>query len=229
MGRDVKWLIAGGVAGAVGAVAWALLIYYANIQISLLAWGIGIVVGIAIRVAAEDDTGPKTGLGAVVLTLAAVVAGKYGGISMIVDREIAKAGVALESELSTLTYTDEEALKDMVVKEANEATEAGKPMRWPVGKNLENAEALSDYPADIVAKVRGVWAGMSKDKREEHKAAKLQEQKDLERAFYNAVVREARSKVTGSGFVSSFGLFGTVFLGLSLITAYKLGSGTEND
>lgn len=69
-------VIVGGVAALAGAIVWALVAYYANLEIGYLAWGIGALVGLAFLKFYKPG-GTVAGILAVALALGGITVGKF--------------------------------------------------------------------------------------------------------------------------------------------------------
>ncbi|WP_239614127.1 inorganic phosphate transporter [Cohnella mopanensis] len=72
-------LIVGGaiVSALAGAVVWALIAYYGNYELGILASGVGALVGIAVAFLAKKNITQSHQIIAVIFALAGVIAGKY--------------------------------------------------------------------------------------------------------------------------------------------------------
>lgn len=79
MGGMIKSLIAGSIGGAIGAVIWAAIVYFAHAEVGYVAWGIGILVGICVKAAAEEIDEGVAGVIAAILSVGAILAGKLLG------------------------------------------------------------------------------------------------------------------------------------------------------
>jgi hypothetical protein len=73
-----KWVTAGLIGGLAGAFAWAAIVYFFQLELGWLAWGIGALVGYCVRATAGDeDKGPAPGVAALGLATFSIVLGKY--------------------------------------------------------------------------------------------------------------------------------------------------------
>jgi hypothetical protein len=76
MGHMLKWVVAGVGGGAVGAWFWAGITYWTHHEIGWIAWGIGVLVDMAIRMAAGATQGWAPGFTAAVIAVLAIIGGK---------------------------------------------------------------------------------------------------------------------------------------------------------
>src|SRR5262245_9387722 len=80
-----KWVIGGLVGGRIGAGIWAGIVYATHRQIGWIAWGVGALVGVGVRLAAGEEYGPKPGVTAAVIAILALIAGKFAAVYLIVS------------------------------------------------------------------------------------------------------------------------------------------------
>lgn len=101
MNRIPMSIVAGVVAGLVGAAVWGAVAYFLDMELGLLAWGIGGLVGFAVGATAQEDAGPSTGILAVVLSVLSIMGGKYAMV------------LALQSEYD-ITFADTFGVLDIL-------------------------------------------------------------------------------------------------------------------
>jgi steroid 5-alpha reductase family enzyme len=73
-------------AAAIGAVVWALIVYYGNYEIGILASGIGALVGITVAYLAKKNVEQQHQIVAVIFGLLGVIAGKYLSFYLFVKK-----------------------------------------------------------------------------------------------------------------------------------------------
>ena len=205
--------IAAVIGGVVAAAIWAGITYGTGLEIGWIAWGVGFVVGLAVRIGSGDSyDGVAPGVIAVVGAILALVVGKYTAIHLLVDKEMGK-----------ITY--EVTADDRLVSEASDvaATWAadGKKLKWPANMNEEEATELTDYPPEVVAEARKTWDAKSP----EEQAAEIAK----EQAAGDEMVGEFREMMKMAAFKESFSPIDLLFFGLAIFTAFKLGSGMTGD
>ncbi len=210
--RMLSWIVAGGIGGLIGAAIWAAIGYFANFEIGWIAWGIGFLVGIGVRMGAGSTTGPMLGVGAVVIAIASIGAGKFAVAWLAVDAYIAEGGVGVDQEV-VISY-----IADAV---AMEFDEAGTEVAWPSGVNPNEAAIEPDYPVDIWSEAEARWAAMD----EQEQTAGW----DMAQSNLNAAMSEFRSDATMDAFIYSFGLFDLLWVFLAVGTAFKVGAGSEEE
>jgi phosphate/sulfate permease len=201
-------IVAGVVAGLVGALVWAAIAYYAHIQLGILAWAIGGLVGVAVAVGSKGETNSVSGGVAAIIALGAILGGKYF------------TAMAFASDYApklTMTTTDESAQETFAFRLAKEAESAGRKLTWPQGKDAESAEGLNDYPKDIVKQAQEKWAAMPAAEQASFKADQDRDARVL--------MSTVKSAMTMTAFKSSFTVFSIIFCVLALITAFKVGGG----
>lgn len=129
----IRWLAAGSIGGLVGAFIWAAIVYFAHAEVGWIAWGIGFLVGICIRLSAgEDQEGAFPGGVAILISAASILFGKYLAAVMLLG------GMSVE-----LPPTTAEDVKLMM---ANAGT--------------DQYETWAEVPPDKKTEVEGRWNGM---------------------------------------------------------------------
>ena len=129
----IRWLAAGSIGGLAGAFIWAAIVYFAHAEVGWIAWGIGFLVGICIRLSAgEDQEGAFPGGVAILISAASILFGKYLAAVMLLG------GMSID-----LPPTTAEDMKLMI---ANGGT--------------GQYEAWSDVPADKKTEVESRWNAM---------------------------------------------------------------------
>ena len=139
-----------------GAV-WAGIAYGTGHEIGWIAWGVGALVGVFVRVGAGNDAGGLSGLIAVVIALASIVGGKYAAVHMLVNNEAAKFEAQMNAELAK-PLSDDDAVVNIADQLVDSAEKDGKTLKWPKGKDADSdREAITDYPADIAKDAKARW------------------------------------------------------------------------
>lgn len=206
----IKWLVAGAIGGAVGAAVWAAIAYYGHVEISGIAWGVGALVGISVRVAAADDTCDFAGIVAALLAAASVLAGKYAAAKMFVDDEIAEIAGAIEVD-------DHRALVWIADQLIDRRVQEGRPVNWPEGMTQEDAYEEADYPADVWAEAKASWDAMNPDQQAQYK----QQVSD----YLAADLENFRAEAQEAVFTGTFSLWDLLFFCLAVGTAFMIASG----
>lgn len=214
-------IVAGVLAGVAGAVIWAAISHFANMEIGYVAWGIGGLVGGV--VAAAGENGLPAAILAVVITALSILAGKYAAVDMAVKK--AADEIAAESHV-TLADVGDDDLQGILARDIAAAKEAaGEEIEWPPGAdNFENDVPVEQtYPRDI-------WktAGKQLAKKTPQEQSQMKDEyvKEAEE-FQQAVIEGFGGMMRKEAFKQSFGIFDLVFFGLAVATAWGIASRDE--
>lgn len=210
-----KAVVGGAVGGALGAAVWAAVSYFTNFEIGWIAWGIGALVGAGTAMGAGAAAGPPTGTAAAVIAVLAVLAGKYAAVDLAVRAHLPQ----MLAQMQSIEVTDESMQIRLADEVVAEFEQAGKPLNWPAGMTVEEADEQADYPPDAWAEMTRRWEAIPIEKREADKAAL----RDEMRAAAGEFMGGARSRMTLDAFKASFGVFDLLWFGLAVLTAFKLG------
>jgi len=197
------------VGGAVGAVIWAAVSFYGNMEVGWIAWGIGVLVGLGVRKAMKpEQLNVRIGLLAGAVALLAVAVGKYASVYMAIE----------SARAQPITMTDELAISYLADDVIKERLDSGGEVAWPHGEPGEELDSEDDYPADVWAEGKSRWSEMGPGGQGEYKV-KLKTQI---RENFDRFAPEMQMQ----GFASSFEAIDLLFLGLAVYTAFRLGSST---
>lgn len=155
-----------------------------------------------------------TGALAVVIAIAAVLAGKYAEVSLVVD----DVGGMVAKRIQVTDALATGMIAQDVVKEWQGA---GKRLNWPEGMDPDTAKEASEeaeFPKDVWVEARKRWTSASEEWRRDFKARKEAELK----AEFATIVSNAK----GEGFFANFRLFDVLWFFLAIASAYGVGSGT---
>ncbi|MDX1948021.1 MAG: hypothetical protein SFU86_21660 [Pirellulaceae bacterium] len=185
-----KWTAAEGVAGLIGAAIWAGISYAVNTEVGWIAWGIGFFVGFAVRmVAGEREEGFAPGLTAAIISILAVLGGKYAAVHLLVSHHMANVATAV---------SEEEMLVGLADEIVGEREKAGQKVVFPAGKTVETAESQADYPPEIWAAAAAKCSAIPPNEQ----AEKMQ----AVREFRTAMVAGAAGRARGEVFAASFSI-----------------------
>jgi len=218
----MRSLAYGVVAGGIGAVVWAAIAYLTNYEVGWVAWGIGWLVGAAVALGNADGARtPKTaGVIAVLIAALAVVGGKYGSAWAMVPH-----GEDLVDQWATEFFADgqdEFVMTYLADEVAFEFMTEGRPLTWPADPNLlPNMKAF--YPSDVWAEAEGRWSAMTDAERR----AFWQQAELRYRAEFTTNVSNVRKEVVRAVFFDSFGPLDLLFIGLAVLTAFRIGAGVN--
>ncbi len=209
MSGVIRWITAAVAGGLAGAFAWAAITYFTGYEIGWIAWGVGFVVGAAVRMGAGSDTGYGPGSVAAIGAIGALLLGKYAAVYFLVNQSVAEMPVPVVTA-NDLTIS----LADEVVEEW---TQAGKTVTFPEGQSVETAEEQSHYPADVWAEAVKRLGEVPQEEQQKQIAERQAAMTQL-----SGMVREM---ATEEGFKDSFSPIDLLFFGLAVWTAFRMGSG----
>lgn len=206
---NVMKAIGGGIVGSlIGTAIWVAIGYGTHREIGWIAWGIGALVGLGVRIASQEWHGPTPGAIAVAIALLSVVAGKFLVVSLIVRQNINNFQIEI---------TDDDLMQTLAHDIVKDRNAKGKKVVWPVGMKAEDANKATDFPRDVWQEATKKWNSSSPDDKQ---TMRKREVADFAR-LKDAIHRDARS----DAFKSSFGIFDLLWFGLAAFTAFRIGSG----
>ena len=77
-------IVGGAVGGLIGAAIWAAIVYFTEHEIGWVAWGIGGLVGVGVKVASGGESSTLSGIIAVPVALASVGLGKFLSVYFLI-------------------------------------------------------------------------------------------------------------------------------------------------
>lgn len=262
-------ILGGSIGGLIGAVIWAVVTYSSGWEIGWIAWGIGGLVGVGVRLGTSGSGGISHGGTAVIIALVAVLGGKWAAVRLELSAFMAGDDAPLGVIADTIVAEREEAgirvpmppeeyaesLREMyppdVWSEALQRWEAidpqqqdamralpplanpqiwlvwladevvaefeseGRDVDWPPGMNVESAWREAHYPADVWAEADTRWDAMSEPDRAVYKAQLEQDMALGEQEMLNW------------WFLQSFTIYDILWVGLAVVTAFRLGAGLQ--
>jgi len=215
-------LIFGSITGVAGATLWAAIAYFANLEIGWLAWGIGLAVGLACVKGAGYGS-RLIGMSAVVITLLAILLGKYAAIELQVNDEFGDPEVLIQESIATLndetltSYVADTLIEDLVQK--------GENVEWPAGVDPEYASTKAEYPPEIWNSAAEQWNALTQEEKQEYRQAIEASIRENFGKNFNVFQDEIRNQ----GFLNSFGLMDLVFFGLAVYTAFSVAKSDESN
>ncbi len=203
----VIWVISGLMAALLGGAVWAGVSHWTGYEIGFLAWGVGLIVGFAVSSAAKQRAGVVTALFACVFAVGGIAVGKYGGLWLDIDAMVRQTRDEPISDELLTTYLADQII---LVREGQ-----GQEVEWPTGVESMDADAAADYPADVWAEAEKQWAVMTASERA---------------AFRRSVTENAEQQLRdlplATMLVSSIGVHDILWLGLAVVSAFRLGLGS---
>lgn len=197
------------IGAGIGAIIWAAITFATNREVGFVAWGIGGLVGLAVRLAAQENDGPKYGFLAAGVAILAIVAGKFIAVLVIVP-SISLAETFPVTEQTMIVQMADEICLDRQAK--------GKRVNFPPGMTVDKATKREDYPTDVWQEATKKWNALGAAEQQRLIAEK---KKELDR-----LSGELAGDLRKAGFRDSFSPFDILWFLLATITAYRLGAGT---
>lgn len=204
--------VAGVVAGAVGAAIWAAIAYFAHVEVGYVALGVGALVGLA--VAATGRKGVVAGVGAVLITVVALLAGKFACVEMLLHNQLAELPTTVDR------VDDERATVWIAASIVEQREEAGIEVNWQRGMNFDKASEPAHYPSDVWQEAVDSWSAMSV----EEQVAFKQQRVDAFNAYLQPEIDKARKEE----FLATFSPFDLLFFGLAIVTAWGIAKGADS-
>ena len=262
-------ILGGSIGGLIGAVIWAVVTYSSGWEIGWIAWGIGGLVGVGVRLGTSGSGGISHGGTAVIIALVAVLGGKWAAVrlefsafmagddaplgviadTIVAEREEAGTRVPMPPEeyaeslremyppdvwseavqrWKAIDPQQQDAMRALpplanpqiwLVSLADEVVaefeSEGRDVDWPPGMNFESAWREAHYPADVWAETQTQWDAMSEPDRAVYKA-QLEEDMAL-----------GEQEMLNWWFLQSFTIYDILWVGLAVVTAFRLGAGLQ--
>lgn len=201
-------IVAGAIAGILGAALWAAIAYYGNIEIGWIAWGIGALVGFAVTLGSKGG-GVAPAAIAVLITVVSLCGGKYLAVYSSVNQMDALGA------FDAIEITGEDYVATVVGEEVVRKIAAGEAIAFRNGiRTHEEVEDVSDYPQAMVDTAIAKWEGMSSEEQEAYKTSESEKIKSQ--------LSEIKSSIAAEGFKRSFGGMDILFFLLGVFSAGKI-------
>lgn len=181
---------------AAGSAVWAGISIAADMRLGLLGIIVGGLAGFGMGMGSRGRGGVGAGLSAAAIALVTILL-SHGFVA-----NHAAARMVEEHRVSA----EEFALNNIAMDVQSEMEESG----------AELTESEDEFPPEVMTRAHRRWNALSEDERQQ----RLDEADQMQRAG-SAVATGALTVVT---FLVDLGLFGFVFVGLGMVTAYKIGA-----
>ena len=202
---NIGGIICGAIAAVIGAVAWAAIAYYANVEIGYLAWGIGLLVGLGVSFGSRSG-GIGAAVIAVILTVASILGGKYAAVEMAV--------LEFDASIPEFQMDDDQLKLELAYEFADQAEADGEKLEFRRGKTIDSVEKIDDFPEVIVKEASDRFSRMSEEEKEDFRS----EVKEARDNILDALEQEMAQQ----GFWNSFSPMDIVFFLLAVFTAGKV-------
>ncbi|MBU6413124.1 MAG: hypothetical protein KGS45_06595 [Planctomycetes bacterium] len=210
----IKGIIGAVIGGAIGATLWALIVYFTNSEVGIIAWAVGAMAGAGMMLGARDIQSPLCGVIAAFIALASIAGGKYAVVQTYVSKDTAQFQ---RDFVITEDYTKLYVADQLV----EEYTREGKTLKWPEGYDAESAEEPHHYPPALWKDAEERWSAMSDEQKSVYYKALEANMKEF--------VKHASADATAEGFIASFSFWDVLWGVLAVPSAYKIGSGQGGD
>jgi hypothetical protein len=202
-------------AGLLAALIWAGFSYATGRELGWIAWGVGLIIGLGVRLANPDAYGGWVpGILAAVLAVPSLLGGKYLAVRFIMAREFASLAIPEEDNVELAKV----GLANEVVAEY-EAKK--KTLNWPKKTRLitsatKGPQTGDEFPADVWRETGLRWDRLTP----------AEQQQRLSVAKENRIgkVNDAKARAVERGFEASFSPFDLLWAFLAIATAFRVGS-----
>lgn len=201
--------VGGLVAGIIGALVWAAIVYVTEYEVGWIAWGIGAFVGMGVAAGNQGEGRAATGFLALLIAALSIIAGRY----MVVQLLVPGSDEFAENYIASL-QREEFVVSFVAGGVASEWEADGKSVQWP--ETVDPAFiGERHWPPDIWREATARWTSLTPSQRREFKA-------NLEADFLENAP-SFRAEAVNGAFFFSFGLSDVFFIGLAMLTAFSLG------
>ncbi len=214
----MRAVVGGLIGGAFGALLWAGVVLFTGYEVGWIAWIVGGLVGFGVAAGNADGGRSSTAAGtlAVVIAAVSILAGKYAGVQAAMPNDDEIVAMFMEG------FAEEEYVVSYVADEVvGEFESQGRPVSWPPGVDPATASTEVEYPADVWAEAQTRWRAFSEAERVAFREAREAEVMEN----ISGSLPEIRAVMAEGGFLGSFSPIDVIFFGLSMATAFGVGSG----
>ncbi len=210
-----KWLLGGIIGAAIGGAVWVAVGYYAEAEVGYIAWGIGFLAGLGVRMAADDhEVGTMSGVAAVLGAAGIIVLAKYMVVSLLVGNAMAEMDVDTTLTPMNMTVT----IADEIIAEWEAE---GKTITWKPGMTIDAATTQADYPPDVWAEASKRWNEVPPAEQQ----AKIEDATEARRQFAEMI----SGSIKDDAFEASFNGFDLLWFGLAAFTAFRIAGGGDDE
>lgn len=209
-----KGLIGSVIGGLVGAAIWAVIVFTTGYEVGFIAWGVGVLAGVGMRIGSGEADGFLPGVAAALISLASIAAGKFAVVHLAVGQHLDE----IRESISQAPLEDGKLY--MANQLVDEYAQAGKTLKWPEGMTRDDVETPEDYPADLWQDVEARWVTMTPEHQEEYRQALIDEEL--------AVADRFHTFADGEVFRESLNFYDVLWGFLALASAFRIGSGTTD-
>ena len=202
------------IGAAIGGLVWIAIGYFAEAEVGYVAWGIGFLGGIGGAIGAgHNGQSAISGVAAVVAAVLVIAGSKYMVVSLLIDKAFEETAAS-----NVMRVSPESMIVGIADEVVGEFQAASKPLAWPPGMTVEQAESQSDYPTDVWAEAKKRWDELGADE-QQHQIAERE-------AFIQKLMGTFSDDIRGDAFKERFSPIDLLWFGLAAFTAFRLGSGS---
>ncbi len=178
---SAAWLLAligASIGGFIGAVAWAMVAFFFNLEHGYVAVGVGFLCGLGAVMGAQSKAGMVSGLVASGVAILAIIVGKLAVVQVTIDSAVSEVRQSIQAQMQNPDqpwFTDDEAIYELVSDESLRKERRGERLRWPFGQSWEDAYELEHYPTEVRNSVTDRWKRLSEGERSAKKDEMMRE------------------------------------------------------
>jgi hypothetical protein len=210
----IRGIVGGLIGGAAGVAIWVLVGYLSHYEVGWIAWAVGFLVGFGVRYSAHlggQDASFGKGILASVIAFGAIIAAKFLVFSLLVGGD---KSAEIRELASQIRVDDEAMIAGLADDIVTEATARGQTIAWPQGVTLDSASKKSDYPPKIWQQAVARWNQLG---------PKGQNDQKVQRRMLASQLTSLAKRPEFGDFFSPLDL---LWLGLAVVTAFKVGVGS---
>ena len=163
----------GGIIGAViSSAIWIAIGYYLNLELGILAVGVGLACGIGVAAGAKGHTGGAPGgMLAAALAFLAIIAARFIIVQMDVEDTLREAA----AEIEDIPGPEDSVYWTNFIAQRIESDASYDDYQWPDEEAYEDDFLANDYPIEIWNDASQQWGGLSVIEKEQFCAQAKQE------------------------------------------------------
>ena len=163
--NPLVWAAAACIAGVIGAAAWYFMVTRTGHEVRLVTLGIGMMVGLTVKLASGKYSGVVSGAIAAGVTLVAIFVGYWFTYQHLVGQFEKDTGMQHAFDI-----TDEQALVEYARVRVQALESAQQPVNWPEGLNSDSASERGDFPPVLWKEAEAAWKKATPGWRDRFKA-----------------------------------------------------------
>ncbi len=204
----ITWPLFGFGGGLIASVIWVIVGYSFQREVGFIAWGVGLCVGLGVRMAAGDRAGLGAGLTAIAISIFMILASKFAVAYLLTAKFVNNMAVHAEAN------DDDSAKLALAVQMAEEEPAKGaKGALKEPEFDINEATSFKELPKSVREKTEARWKKMTDAERKE-----LREQ-------MAGMQQLPRIVVAVFVFIGSFGVLDLLWFGFASFTAFRVASG----